>query len=161
METKYLLAVMFIFLLVPNVSALTGYNCTNEGNLITNITDITTGTEYIFTTTCTNGCTPAGGGTFVCATTSFFVPSEIYIMFELLAFAMFFMALYMSYGKGEDASNTVIFPALSLVMFSTMAVMSFNVEGLAFLAGAALNFSFALVSLILIIIEAMQLYPTR
>lgn len=160
MKKLILLGLIFALLLVPNISALTSHSCV-EGNLRTNITELNPAAqvEYVWEQPCPDGCVQGPGGTFMCVTASFFIPLELYILFEVIAFIFFFSMLYVHYGT--DESNPVIFAGLSMVMFFSVSMMSFNLAGMAFMPGAALNFALAMFSLVYFIINGVNLVPSK
>ena len=156
MKTKYLLGIaVFILLLVPNVSAITGSDCQGD-NLVTNITINQSGSvsEDIIILPCPNGCTEIAGGKYTCVTSSFFIPIELYILFEVIAFVLFFFML-IDYHDDKDGF-IVVLPVLSMVMFLIVSLMSFNMEGLAFMMGGALNMGLGLLSLAHLIIGSIN-----
>jgi hypothetical protein len=101
---------------------------------------------------CPNGCAQVPGG-YTCQTSSFIIPMELYLLFQVIAFAFLFMTiLILSFKENDNGDDNIIFPLLSLILFAALGIMSFNLIGMAFLMGAALNGSLALLSLVYVIL---------
>jgi len=160
MKSITMLGIVLLLLLVPNVSAITTGDLCVNGNIRKNTTDITSGFENIQETPCENGCLQIDAGKWICATNAFYVPIEIFIMFEGMAFVLFFFSLFMIYGK-DRSGNQIILPLLSLFMFSTMAAMSFSIEGTSFLSGAIINMMFAIFSMLFVMMGAFDAFPNK
>lgn len=152
----------FILSLTTPVSASSGLACTEDGNLRHNITDIDASpqTEWVWIENCEgNGCRQTQSGV-VCATPSFVIPMELYIMFEIIAFIFLFITL-VNFRESDRGQDNIIFPLMGLILFSALGIMSMNLVGMEFLMGAALNGSMALLSLLYVMIIGVEIWTGR
>jgi hypothetical protein len=149
----------FLLSITTQVSAI-GLGCTADGNLLHNITNLADGTEWVWEENCEGaGCRQIEGG-FVCATAAFVIPMELYILFEIIAFAFMFITI-ITFRENKKGEDNIIFPLLAMVMFGALGIMSFNLVGLEFMMGAALNGSMALLSLVYVVIVGVGIWTGR
>lgn len=155
MNLKLVVLIVFVFALIPSVSAQTATQCVN-GDLYKNITEHEPAyLENIIVTVCENGCMPIGAGQYQCITNAFYVPVEVYLLFQIVAFIFFFLTLYTLH---ED-SGMLLFPLLGTVFFFFVSIMSFNMGGVIFMAGAALNMALGVLMIGLSIITSTKAIP--
>lgn len=147
-----------LLLMAGTTQAMTGYACTNN-NLVTNITDTQTGVQYVWSTPCENGCMQSAGGTYVCVTTAFIIPMELFVLFEIIGFVFFTLSLIIQYGT--ENGNPLPFSFIAFIMFTALAMASFNLGGMTFLMGVAMNFGFGMFSLAFVILGALDMLPGK
>jgi hypothetical protein len=155
MKPVHLLGIVFLISLaisVTNVAATTGKECRGT-NLYTNYT--IDGTEVIVTTECPNSCIPIDGGRFVCQTVNFFIPLELYIALQLVAFALMAAVIYLFFK--EDNGSPLVLNTLAMILFFALAIMSFSMGGIVFIAGAVMNASLGLLMLVYVMTSSIPL----
>lgn len=134
-----------------------GLGCTTDGNLLHNMTNINDGTEYVWVDNCEGaGCRQVEGG-FTCRTASFVVPMELYILFEVIGF-VFLLITVVTFRENKKGEDNIIFPLIAMILFGALGIMSFNLVGLEFTMGSALNMSMMLLSLIYVILVGMNVW---
>jgi len=129
-ETALMLGVMFV-MLVPLVSATNTPNwdisCDSNGNLIKEINNYTINDEvYNFSTTIENGCNV--------------MPLGMFVMFEIIAFGMFVIAVF--------RKDEIIFSLSAMVLFFLLSVFGASVEGIPMLPIMNINMGFGIITFV-------------
>jgi len=135
----------FILAISLIVSTASAYD-TCTGGIITHSFNLTfSGTEYEFNDTevCQHGCSETAAGMYRCNDAALFVPLSFYLMLEIMAFI--FMV-------GAIVRKELIWCILGLMLFFTLSLLSFNVDGVTLSWAAYLNMGMGLFSLVYTVI---------